>query len=144
MAIFIFNLNTKNAMCSCHFFINFLPETFHQCQVIRIIAAQFISFFQQPVRKTAISCLSMRPRSNTKPHMHLPFLAQFQKPMQIALTCKIKDTFFFLMMNPENIGCYDIHATGSHFPDFFFPFRFRASGKMKLPHHWKNCFFIFE
>ena len=144
MTIFIFNLDTKNAMCSFHFFINFLPETFHQSQVIRIIAAQFISFFQQPVRKTTISCLPMRPRSNTKPHMHLPFLAQFQKTMQIALTGKIKDTFFFLMMNPKYIGCYNIHATGFHFSNLIFPFLLRASGKMKLPHHWKNCFFIFD
>ena len=63
----------------------------------------------------------MNEGSHPQNHIQPVFTAQLNKPAQIAAAVKAENTFFLLMMNPENISGNHIYAPHLHFNQFIFP-----------------------
>ena len=60
--------------------------------------------------------------------------AQQEKIAQVPVSLKIPDARFLLVVDPENVGGYDLHAARLHFEQFGFPAGFVIAGKMEFAH----------
>ena len=120
-----------------------LPDSFDPSvrvpQISGIVAAQpeslCLRFADEPVRQTAISRLSMRPRSDPQETVQPVFFHQCQELPQIAVSCPVFPSLDLLMVQPEQIRRNDLHPAAFHADEIRLPHLRRHAGEMHLSHH---------
>ena len=147
MSVLILNLDSDHRTAvliheACCLLTDLCKKFIHQCQIYRIVCAstQFplFLFLHQPVRKTAVSALSVRPGADAQPYFQVGLLTAGQKIMQISPAGEIPLSLCLLMVDPEHIGGNNFHSTLLHIMQRRFPLCLRVTGKMKLSHNRQN------
>ena len=115
--------------------IDGLPQPPHRGKVALIVAAGGNTAVHQPVRKAPVAAFAVAPWADAQPHRQPGFPAGGEEGAQVAAAGEVKLAFRLLMVDPEHIGCDDIHSAGLHFLQFSAPLAAGIAGIVEFAHH---------
>ena len=97
----------------------------------------FFFLLHQPVRKSAISNLSMCPRPDSQNAMKTAILYCLKELPQVTIPRKIPFSLYLFMMNPDGICRHQVYSPGFHLIQLFLPSSIGNPTVMNLAHQGK-------
>ena len=121
----------------CNFPVEF-PDI---AKIFRIVGSccqlPFLLLLHQPVRESAVSNLSVCPRSDSQNAVKPASLYGLKKFPKVTVSGKIPFPFHLFMMNPDGICRHQVHSSGFHLIQLFLPSSAGNPAVMDLPHQRK-------
>ena len=107
-----------------HFFRDLAVPFAHFGKIRGVVRPQLHVLFKEPVRKTAVTAFSVRPRPDAQSHIKPKLPACFDKVPYIIVARKIINAFGFLVIYPEKIRRHERDAARFDLFQLFLPVLF--------------------